>query len=499
VSYGGEPYGWGVFSIPMQHEVGAADPAGLSLFRLLTRDIPWRSVGLSVLLTCLMLATALWFPFRQPESLERIEPPPVEVTVMLPEPAPVPLAAVAAPPVESAPAPKPKVQRPPAEPPPPVAPLEPITPPEPVVALKAVVPPKPVAPPKPVVRPEPIPPPKPVMARQPAAQPKPQVLPTRKPVEIKPQAEPLPKPTQLAQRLSQRQTPPPSALPKRQAEVRATSAETLPVAPSVAVYADKPRAASATELPQQAAAFRSEASAVSLNVQPIASRVAKRAADQPSLPQSAASSFASPAKTQLASADTGLTQTRYARANTAVSLPDTPRTQALTTGRSGDPAVAVPQTTALQTDLKPRPGTMSAPTMNQSTVALASTAGEEVLSGPAATVMPTSAAKAATLAAEGSYDFLDLVAPSELDPSVMISLNRLSTCRDPGEETQLKTQLAVLLNQPGLCRSGGVVFDIRNPESAYSIHIDLYNYAQREFRDRCDALRLAVQSCAARR
>jgi hypothetical protein len=50
-----------------------------------------------------------------------------------------------------------------------------------------------------------------------------------------------------------------------------------------------------------------------------------------------------------------------------------------------------------------------------------------------------------------------------------------------------------------MCRSGGVVFDIRNPESAYSIHIDLYNYEQREFQDRCDALRLAVQSCNARR
>ena len=44
------------------------------------------------------------------------------------------------------------------------------------------------------------------------------------------------------------------------------------------------------------------------------------------------------------------------------------------------------------------------------------------------------------------------------------------------------------LSRPGTCRTGGVVFDIRQPESAWSIHLDIYNYEHREFQDRCDAL-----------
>jgi hypothetical protein len=98
-----------------------------------------------------------------------------------------------------------------------------------------------------------------------------------------------------------------------------------------------------------------------------------------------------------------------------------------------------------------------------------------------------------------SYDFLDLVGPADLDRTVMVNLNQLQTCLDPEEELKLKTRLAAMLSRPGQCRAGGVVFDIRQPESAYSIHIDLYNYEQREFQDRCSALRLAVYSCDARR
>ena len=496
----GDPYGWGVFSVPMPHETGAADPAGLPLYRLLTRDIPWRAVGLSLLLTFLMLAAALWFGLRKPAPLVRTEPPPVEVTVMLPAPPPpAPPAPVATPPVEPAPAPPPKVQPPPVEPPKPAEPAKPVAVPKPVEPPKPVVPPKPLEPPKPVARPEPIPPPEPVMARRPAVQPKPQALPKPAPVQVKPQAEPLPRPTQLAQAAPRRQTPSPAALPKRQTEVGTTSTPTLSVAPSVEPYADQRPATAAAVLPQQAAGLRSDAPAVALDVQPAARQVARRAADQPALPQSTTASFAGPATQQLAAVDTGLAQTRYARPQTASQLPDTPRQQAVTAGRSGTPAVAVPQTSGLQADLTARPTSNSAPAMQQSTVALARQTGAETLSGPAAAVTPTNAAPDAALKAEGSYDFLDLVGPADLDPSVLISLNRLNTCRDPGEETQLKTRLAVVLNQPGLCRSGGVVFDIRNPESAYSIHIDLYNYAQREFRDRCDALRLAVQSCTARR
>jgi hypothetical protein len=98
-----------------------------------------------------------------------------------------------------------------------------------------------------------------------------------------------------------------------------------------------------------------------------------------------------------------------------------------------------------------------------------------------------------------SYDFLDLVGAADLDRTVMMSLNQLQTCLDPEEELKLKTRLAAMLSRPGQCRSGGVVFDIRQPESAYSIHVNLYNYEQKEFQDRCSALRLAVYSCGVRR
>jgi hypothetical protein len=98
-----------------------------------------------------------------------------------------------------------------------------------------------------------------------------------------------------------------------------------------------------------------------------------------------------------------------------------------------------------------------------------------------------------------SYDRLDLLGPGELDPSVAMSLSRLRTCRDPGEEMTLKSRLAAMLGNPTRCRSGGVVFDIRNVESAYSTHIDIYNYERREFRDRCAALQVIIDACAARR
>lgn len=101
--------------------------------------------------------------------------------------------------------------------------------------------------------------------------------------------------------------------------------------------------------------------------------------------------------------------------------------------------------------------------------------------------------------ANAPFAFLDQLAPAELDRSLLVSLNRLRTCRDPRAELQLRTRLATLLSRPALCRSGGVVFDVLYPESAYSVHIDLYNYEQKEFSDRCAALRQAIDCFEARR
>ena len=98
-----------------------------------------------------------------------------------------------------------------------------------------------------------------------------------------------------------------------------------------------------------------------------------------------------------------------------------------------------------------------------------------------------------------SYAFLDRIAPSELDSTQLVHLNRLATCLDPGMEIALKTRLATLLSRPALCRSGGIIFDVLYPESAYSVHLRFYNYEQREFADRCAALRQAVECFEARR
>jgi hypothetical protein len=171
------------------------------------------------------------------------------------------------------------------------------------------------------------------------------------------------------------------------------------------------------------------------------------------------------------------------------------------TTRGMEEAIASPQVSGVRTDIGERVSDVTVPASDKASVALPGAGTEESLIGPAATVINTTTQMATTLpvGGGGSFDFLDSMASSDLDRSFMVSLNRLRTCRDPGEETKLKTSLASLLNQPAMCRSGGVVFDIRNPESAYSIHINLYNYEQKEFQDRCDALRLAVQSCKARR
>lgn len=461
---GGDPYGWGVFSVPMPHEVGAADPAGMPLLRLLTRDIPWRNVLFSVVMTCLVFASLLFLDHRQPTALVRPEPPPVEVTVMLrEEPRVLPPAVVTAP-----------------------APDRPLPPPPPEPKVVRPTPP----PPEPkVVRPTP-PPPAPPVVRQPP--PKPRPLRPPPPVEA-----PLPQPAPLA-RLPERSAKPLSALPQRQAEMVVQPEAALPAAPSLTPYQQKARSASMAELPQQATAFRAETAVKDLTVQPAPGRVAERAPTRAALPKSSAA-FSSPAKSELVAVDTGLSQTRYATPSAKSAMPVSARSQTVATSRGDEAAVAAPQASGVRTDLGERVADAPAPAAGPAPVAFAGSGAEERLSGPAATVIPKGTAAASALPAGGSFDFLDLVAPSELDRSVLVSLNRLSTCRDPEAETKLKTRLAALLSQPARCRAGGVIFAIRNPESAYSIHIDLYNYEQREFQDRCEALRLAVQACEARR
>jgi hypothetical protein len=211
----------------------------------------------------------------------------------------------------------------------------------------------------------------------------------------------------------------------------------------------------------------------------------------------------SPATAELNAVDTGLSSVRYEKARQAPSLPASTRMASLATNRGVEADIGSPQVNSVNQEIRERATNDGAPASGRTSVTISAAGPEEALIGPAAAVS-TATAPTAPVASNlpvdgGSYDFLDSMASSDLDRSFMVSLNRLRTCRDPGAEAKLKTSLAALLSQPAMCRAGGVVFDIRNPESGYSIHVDLYNYEQREFQDRCDALRLAVQSCEARR
>jgi hypothetical protein len=142
-----------------------------------------------------------------------------------------------------------------------------------------------------------------------------------------------------------------------------------------------------------------------------------------------------------------------------------------------------------------RPPAAAAPALRLAAVA-GPAAPEAAVPVPAASPRKGPASPATRLADAGtSFDYLDRVAPADLDRLHLVSLNRLRTCLDPEAEMRLRTRLASLLGRPATCRTGGVIFDFRQPESAWSLHVDIYNYEGREFHDRCAALRLAVDCC----
>lgn len=453
-----DPYGWGVFSIPMSRELRAGGPSPLppgnpaaDLARMLAHDTPWRAVIISVLMTCLAFSCLLLLGRSRPVPLLRPKPAPVEVTVLLRE--------------EVRELPRPAVVKAPV----------------PVPVRKKA--PPPLQAPQRIVRQAPVPPPEPPPVRQ-----------------VPPAEAPLPRPSQMTPPLPERLAEARSPLPSRKAEMAVQPEASLPVAPSLASYDQTPRPAAAAVLPKQTSSFDSAAPTAGLVAQPAPGRVADRAPARESLPSAATAALGSPAGAELSAVDTGLSSVRYETPSAAPALPSPVRRETVATGRGGEAEIGSPQGTGVRTDIGERASDAQQPASGRTQVAFAGAGPEETLRGPAATVRNNGSPAATALpAGGGSFDFLDFVAPADLDRSVMVSLNRLRTCLDPEAEMKLKTRLAALLGRPALCRSGGVIFDIRNPESAYSIHIDLYNYERREFQDRCDALRLAVQSCEARR
>ena len=464
---GDDLYGWGVFDVPMErvlrsggspssHQVPLkAEPA-----RKLLQDLPWRIVGSSILLTVLCLVALLLLVKNPPETLVSSEPQPVEIAVRIFEDVPsIPPPDVVEPP---APAPQESVVVVPEEPPP--------IPEEPKVALQPA--------PEKTVQAAPVKPPEPIRIQPP-------------PANLR-----LPLPSSL-------QPPPPEpkpkerpALPEQKAQVVARQEAVLPE-PSRTTYKQRSTPASAS-LPNRKAALEKEVASVDLGAGPHTARVAERGTAPGALPQTPAIALERSDGTDLGD-DAPLMNARYANLADSPETPlPVPQRTAVSNGGGG--GEMLPKATAIASP-GPRTTVAMLPPAERSNSSFGGLGrkADPDLAGPAVQTASMPQGRHVAEAPGKSYDFLDLVGPADLDRTVMMSLNQLQTCLDPEEELKLKTRLAAMLSRPGQCRSGGVVFDIRQPESAYSIHVNLYNYEQKEFQDRCSALRLAVYSCGVRR
>lgn len=404
------------------------------------------------------------------------------------------------------------------------------------ITLPAEPPPPPSPPPTPVAE-QLTPQPAPVPAPVPVPAPKPETKSVAKPTPPPPtpavprQEIPLPRPARRAYTEPRPENRP--ALPERGARVETTVEAELEVRPALPSY-DRPAAQSAASLPQESTQLRSlkEQAELAAPTAPIRrDRQDRPAVNQP-LPAPAAVALAPPSDAEVVTIDPALRPLRE-RAPASTSLPS-PAAVALAAPPDRSAPVAIvpdpagekyeprrsttsPAELPVQTRVEPRRasdptivapasrGTVPPPRREDSpapslpassTLTVARAESPEVaLSRPQASPRPTPkpAEDGSLPGSRGdSFHFLDAMAPTDLDPSRLVSLNKLHTCRNPEAENQLKTRLATLLSRPQRCRSGGVVFDVRQPDSAWSIHIDLYNYEQREFQDRCDALQLAV-------
>ena len=313
-----------------------------------------------------------------------------------------------------------------------------------------------------------------------AAPPRPSPAPPVKIASIPAPAPPLPAPP----------APPVPRMSRQQLDL-IPPAEPLPP-PVVPRTVPKPVPA-AGRLPQHSLALQRPADTLHLAVTPSPPRLARRDTAGPALPAT------SPVRLQPAVA------VELAGLGPAVSLP---------AHRNDAKPAALPQRVlagggTATTEILPAPGLLPGPTSQHTatddlpgpprTIALAAAAAAPDLAGPAQQTARTAPAATQAAMPDTAFAFLDRLRPEDLNPDVLVPLNQLLTCLDPQEEQVLRTRLAALLGGPAQCRHGGVVFAVRHPESAYSLHLDIYNYGGLDLGDRCAALRLAIQSCAPRR
>jgi hypothetical protein len=394
-------YGWGAGGLPMPREAVRTPlrPAPSVATVPFARDLPWRGLLGSVLLTIIALASLLYLSRYLPPVTLHPQMASVKITVRLPEPT-----------VEV-----------------------------------------------------------PVMVEQPP--------PTIKPPEAPPRTRPV-------------RTPPP--------EIRAQSTPEIAMqrtapAPALPIMAEQePGPAEAAELPRTDRTVQLGGNeAPSLGPGPDLRPRGERSSSV--LPERGSVVLGSPAPLDLATIDSGMPRQQHYRADRGEAEIAEPVRQATLRVDAGEASLGIDP--ALHTQRFQ--GSTAADSLPEARPAAATLgrAPVEVIPLPPPAVKPKEAPAVSSLpaGAASSFDHLDRMAPADLDGMYLVSLNRLRTCRDPQTEMKLRTQLASLVRQPGTCRTGGVVFAILQPETAWSIHVDIYDFEQREFQDRCAALGLAAQ------
>jgi hypothetical protein len=87
----------------------------------------------------------------------------------------------------------------------------------------------------------------------------------------------------------------------------------------------------------------------------------------------------------------------------------------------------------------------------------------------------------------------------KIDQASLAYFRNLRTCLNAEEEFRLKTRLATLLEHDDTCLAGGTQYFFAAPDDAYSLRVGIKPGSGPVFRDRCEALRAAVQCVETRR
>ncbi len=298
---------------------------------------------------------------------------------------------------------------------------------------------------------------------------------------LEPPAEPAPPPPPEPQApvVRQIEAPPPKPAPVASAPARVL-AEPAPAAPSAQPVATAPKTA-----PPKADTTVELGPPPEVSPPPLRER-------RDDLPALTAAPFSAPGGRDLLLSDSGLSRPLRPERREGAALPEPVRggmpapQERAHIGALPEAKIAPLREDAAQREHLPEArGALVRPAASTETIALS----------PAPHPAPRTTQQGAPAVEAGRpvFELVDRDNPPVLDPSRLMSLSELRTCVNPQAENDLRARLATLLSRPTICRSEGVFFDVRHPESAWSIRVDIYNYEGALFSDRCAALRRAVE------